>query len=160
MDSSVPASLERAKSSTKTLDLLEDSKQAHKRSIEIDKQLKKERELRKSQKNVVVLLLGPSDSGKTTILKQFFLHFGKRYTDEERRAFRADIAQNVIKGMQALLAGLKFQTKELSGAATLVSQQNSSTTGELPHEICQAIKLLWSVPEVQETFANHPTTLS
>jgi GTPase SAR1 family protein len=66
------------------------------RSHEIDKQLKKEKEKLRPENHVKVLLLGPANSGKTTVLKQILLFHGKTFDHAERVNFKVTIFQNIV----------------------------------------------------------------
>ncbi|KAJ3123135.1 hypothetical protein HK100_011706 [Physocladia obscura] len=68
---------------------------------EIDKQLKLEQ--KNSQQSIKLLLLGPGETGKSTILKQFKLIYGEGYTPAEKLAFRTTILTNVMTCTLSLL---------------------------------------------------------
>ncbi|CAG8569030.1 31745_t:CDS:2 [Racocetra persica] len=80
-------------------------KQAKKRSDAIDKQLKAEREERDKQKTAKLLLLGSSESGKTTVLKQLKIIHGKGLSDERQR-YRRIVHLNVLTAIKALANAL------------------------------------------------------
>ncbi|TPX74719.1 hypothetical protein CcCBS67573_g04014 [Chytriomyces confervae] len=63
-------------------------------SKEIDNQLKAEQ--KNSQQNIKLLLLGPGETGKSTVLKQFKLIYGDGYSQHEKIAFRTTILTNVM----------------------------------------------------------------
>lgn len=69
----------------------------------IDKQIKEDG---KVKKNSAVILLGSADSGKTTILKQFALSYGVRFTAAEKAHFKTAITNMVRKNFVSLLEGL------------------------------------------------------
>ncbi|KAJ3125579.1 hypothetical protein HK101_005906, partial [Irineochytrium annulatum] len=69
-------------------------KEADERSKDIDIMLKAD--AKASTKTVKLLLLGPGDSGKSTLLKQFRLIYGQEFTDQERKTFRSVILGNVM----------------------------------------------------------------
>ncbi|KAJ3113046.1 Guanine nucleotide-binding protein subunit alpha-14 [Physocladia obscura] len=73
-------------------------------SNEIDKQLKLEQKY--SQQHIKLLLLGPGETGKSTILKQFKLIYGDGYTLTEKIAFRTTILTNVMTCTLSLLNAL------------------------------------------------------
>jgi translation elongation factor EF-1alpha len=62
----------------------------------------------KPENHVKVLLLGPADSGKTTILKQVLLFHGMEFVPEELKAFKIAIYRNIISNMQKLLNSMKM----------------------------------------------------
>jgi predicted AAA+ superfamily ATPase len=50
-----------------------------------------------------LLLLGPGDSGKTTLLKQMKILHGEGFSDVDRQDNLKKIRQNIIDNMQALI---------------------------------------------------------
>ncbi|KAJ6502886.1 guanine nucleotide binding protein, alpha subunit [Mycena vitilis] len=73
-------------------------------SDEIDDQLNRERQLAKSQvKPVKILLLGQSESGKSTTLKNFQLMYDPKAFRAERASWRAIIQLNVIRSIRIIL---------------------------------------------------------
>ncbi|KAJ3200732.1 guanine nucleotide-binding protein subunit alpha [Entophlyctis luteolus] len=63
-------------------------------SNEIDKQLKLEQ--KNMQQTIKLLLLGPGETGKSTVLKQFKLIYGDGYSASEKLAFKTTILTNVM----------------------------------------------------------------
>merc|ERR1719189_1985795 len=49
-----------------------------------------------------ILLLGPSDSGKSTIFKQFDQIYGAGYSESHRRNLEAVVKNHIVMGMQDL----------------------------------------------------------
>ncbi|CAG8535901.1 6180_t:CDS:2, partial [Cetraspora pellucida] len=76
-----------------------------KRSDAIDKQLKAEREEKDKQKTAKLLLLGSSESGKTTVLKQLKIIHGQGLSDERQR-YRRIVHLNVLTAIKALANAL------------------------------------------------------
>ncbi|KAJ3116843.1 hypothetical protein HDU96_008624 [Phlyctochytrium bullatum] len=81
-----------------------DEKAAVERSKDIDSLLKAE--AKASVKSVKLLLLGPGDSGKSTLLKQFRLIHGHGFTDQERKTFRSVILGNLMGSMKTLITAM------------------------------------------------------
>jgi hypothetical protein len=52
-------------------------------------------------------LLGPSETGKTTVLKQLKLLYGRKGLDSERQTYRRVVHLNAMKAIQALAEGLE-----------------------------------------------------
>ncbi|KAK9708997.1 G-protein alpha subunit [Popillia japonica] len=71
------------------------------RSREIDKMIKKDKQVLKRQ--VKLLLLGAGESGKSTFLKQMRIIHGIKFEDELIKEFQQVIYQNVVKGMKVLV---------------------------------------------------------
>ncbi|OCH86520.1 G-alpha-domain-containing protein [Obba rivulosa] len=83
-----------------------EQREAQARSIshQIDDQIKAERDaLRKRKKPIKVLLLGQSESGKSTTVKNFQLAYAYSSFLEERSAWRAVIHLNLIRSVNAIL---------------------------------------------------------
>ncbi|KAF8573460.1 G-alpha-domain-containing protein [Ramaria rubella] len=93
--------------SPKTRDArLADERAAQKVSDAIDEELRQEREERKarlrSRQEVKVLLLGQSESGKTTTLKQFQIAYTPNAFREERLAWRYVIYLNLVRSVRRI----------------------------------------------------------
>lgn len=79
-------------------------KRMKQRNDEIERQLKKEREELKKNPISKLLLLGPGDSGKTTLLKQMKILHGQGFSDDERKKeWTPRILENIVKSMKALI---------------------------------------------------------
>ena len=81
-------------------------------SRNIDISIKKENWDR--QNWVKLLLLGPSESGKSTLLRQLTLIKGGGYTVEERNAFKPKIFENVITSLATILSAMSTHGIEFS----------------------------------------------
>ncbi|KAF7333270.1 hypothetical protein MSAN_02421500 [Mycena sanguinolenta] len=82
-------------------------REAKQASDEIDEQLSKERQLAKRQpKPVKILLLGQSESGKSTTLKNFQLMCEPKAFRAERASWRAIVQLNVIRSVRIILDAL------------------------------------------------------
>lgn len=56
---------------------------------------------------VLYFTLGPSETGKTTVLKQLKLLYGTKGLDAERQTYRGVVHLNVMKAIQGLVDGLQ-----------------------------------------------------
>ncbi|ORY51665.1 G-protein complex alpha subunit GpaA/FadA [Rhizoclosmatium globosum] len=74
-------------------------------SKEIDKALKLE--LKATEQNIKLLLLGAGETGKSTVLKQIKLIHGTGYVDEDRIAYRVTILTNIITCAKTLLNAME-----------------------------------------------------
>ncbi|KAK2464764.1 hypothetical protein APHAL10511_003182 [Amanita phalloides] len=89
--------------------------EARKISHEIDEMLRQERiEKKKSRADVYVLLLGQSESGKSTTLKQFQLLHSPATFHAERMAWRTVIYMNLVRSIRRILDVLTPETDALS----------------------------------------------
>ena len=70
-------------------------------SREIDRNLRKSRV--EHSERIKLLLLGAGGSGKSTVMRQFKMLFGRGFTDDERLVVRGEIRKNVVHGLQTLV---------------------------------------------------------
>ncbi|KAG6876546.1 hypothetical protein C0993_002364, partial [Termitomyces sp. T159_Od127] len=76
--------------------------QAH--SDEIDESIKQAREMAKREKDIVkVLILGQSESGKSTTLKNFRMRYAREDWEKERNGWRAVVQLNVVRSIITIL---------------------------------------------------------
>lgn len=80
--------------------------EALQRHKEIEKEIEEAARRKKKEGAFKLLLLGPSESGKSTILKQFKLIYDRDYTTEERKRYTEVIRSNVIDSLSTLAQGL------------------------------------------------------
>ncbi|KAH8111204.1 G-alpha-domain-containing protein [Phellopilus nigrolimitatus] len=81
-------------------------REAHARHVndEIDELLRAERlALKKKRRPVKVLLLGQSESGKSTTLKNFQLAYARNAWQEERASWRAVVQLNLLRSVNLIL---------------------------------------------------------
>ncbi|CCM04111.1 uncharacterized protein FIBRA_06271 [Fibroporia radiculosa] len=86
-------------------------------SEKIDEQLKAERAALKKKKPVKVLLLGQSESGKSTTLKNFQLTYSPKSWAEERESWRIVIQLNITRNVNMILDLL---SEEMSNPSILL----------------------------------------
>ncbi|GJQ85225.1 hypothetical protein Trydic_g13065 [Trypoxylus dichotomus] len=86
---------------SKVLDQIPEELEQRYRSQEIDKMIKKDKQVLKRQ--VKLLLLGAGESGKSTFLKQMRIIHGIKFEEELIKEFQQVIYQNVVKGMKVLV---------------------------------------------------------
>ncbi|KZT07849.1 G-alpha-domain-containing protein [Laetiporus sulphureus 93-53] len=76
-------------------------------SDDIDERIREERALWKKKKGLFkLLLLGQSESGKSTVLKNFQLNFAPQAWQEERISWRAVIQLNLVRSVNLILDAL------------------------------------------------------
>ncbi|KDR69400.1 hypothetical protein GALMADRAFT_145447 [Galerina marginata CBS 339.88] len=91
---------------------LRETKEAEAKRIsdQIDDQLKAERLALKKARNIVrVLLLGQSESGKSTTLKNFRMKYARAAWDAERASWRSVIQLNVIRSIITIVETLQAE---------------------------------------------------
>ncbi|KAH9924391.1 guanine nucleotide binding protein, alpha subunit [Fomitopsis serialis] len=99
-------------------------------SEHIDAQLKAERAaLRKKGKPIKVLLLGQSESGKSTTVKNFQLTYAYSQFIEERSAWRAVIHLNLVRSVNTILDVIG---RELSRSSSQPQSPRSSSPTRSP----------------------------
>lgn len=93
-----------------------------------------------------LLLLGPGDSGKTTLLKQMKILHGEGFSDVDRLDNLKKIRQNIIENMQALIKAAETLGLALSEPAENISSKITSLDSHEPvlsKETALLIKKLW-----------------
>ncbi|KAH7694901.1 guanine nucleotide-binding protein G(I) alpha subunit, partial [Aphelenchoides avenae] len=130
-----------------------DRKFAAKVSREIDAQLEKDK--KKMEKVVKLLLLGPAESGKTTVVKQMQIIHLNGFTKEQLMAMRSYIYANVVVAMGQILKGMKkigielpSEFQEDANHVFLVSRETRALKC-LSERLVLAVKRLWLLDEVQ-----------
>jgi GTPase SAR1 family protein len=119
-----------------------------KANTEITKFMRDEK--KKYEAQIKLLLLGPGESGKSTIAKQMRIIHLNGFTDEEKLSFKPIVHNNILTSMQNIV---KFcREKDISlpeQPANLIvnSDQNTFTAKEV-----DAIKQLWKTEGVQIAF--------
>ncbi|KAJ7018677.1 guanine nucleotide-binding protein alpha-4 subunit [Mycena alexandri] len=85
---------------------LQREREAKKRSDLIDEELNRQRNAEKSVKSVKILLLGQSESGKSTTLKNFQLINSPKAFKAERASWRVVVHLNVVRSIHLILDAL------------------------------------------------------
>eukprot|EP00620_Florenciella_sp_RCC1587_P020491 CAMPEP_0182568346 /NCGR_PEP_ID=MMETSP1324-20130603/9319_1 /TAXON_ID=236786 /ORGANISM="Florenciella sp., Strain RCC1587" /LENGTH=390 /DNA_ID=CAMNT_0024782477 /DNA_START=415 /DNA_END=1587 /DNA_ORIENTATION=+ len=136
----------------------DEDRAANERSRQIDAMNARDHDT--EQKKIKLLLLGAGESGKTTVLKQMQIIYGKGFAEEELRLQWAPrINENVVAAMKALCDAVEdlelmdqvvnktefdsFQSNEAMNGVGLLSPELSLS------EIGPVIKVLWNDPGIQ-----------
>ncbi|KAF9028177.1 G-alpha-domain-containing protein [Hymenopellis radicata] len=82
---------------------LQNEAEAKKVSEAIDRAITSEKEQRKKQAGVKLLLLGQAESGKSTVLKNFYLRFSPKTFQAEAELWRPIIHLNLIRSVNFIL---------------------------------------------------------
>jgi len=130
----------------------------------INKELKDEKKRLEKVNLVKLLLLGPGESGKSTVFKQLKLIqtvSNKGFTDQERSTYKHVVHSNCVEQMRLLVRAV------VQLDIPFASEQNKShahTLLNLPHghnvwsaAIGTAIKTLWADPSVLNVFSRAST---
>ncbi|KAI0341384.1 G-alpha-domain-containing protein [Trametopsis cervina] len=139
-----PPSNESAAERTKRL---ADEAEARRISHDIDEDIKRERTLRKKKQIVKLLLLGQSESGKSTTLRQFQWLYTPSAFRAERVLWRSVIQLNLVRSIRLILDTISDVRKHelpLSSASDEASDDESaSASARLPmHLESIAMRLL------------------
>lgn len=110
--------------------------------------------------SVKVIILGSSESGKSTLFKSIYVHQGA-YTDDIRRFYKLIIFKNILDNIQSALearemfslkdAKIDLQYQEFEGhRRTWLTSNIEPDKIIMSPEIASAIKALWNEPSVRE----------
>ncbi|KAK7047866.1 hypothetical protein VNI00_006194 [Paramarasmius palmivorus] len=103
---------------------LQREEEARQISMAIDASIKAERQARKRKRIVRLLLLGQSESGKSTTLRQFQRLYTPTVFREERILWRAVIQLNIVRSIRIILDAISLPT----------SPSMSPSTSPHPHQ--------------------------
>jgi len=117
-------------------------KEEKKQNKEIDKQIESDKS--KKLNEVVLLILGSGESGKSTIAKQFRIINQNNFTDDERMGFKKIIHNNIITSIQTLINGCNSFNYELDEENNQIAETilNIPNAFNLSPETAEMIKRL------------------
>ncbi|KAJ7749334.1 guanine nucleotide binding protein, alpha subunit [Mycena maculata] len=119
-------------SDTEKLARIEAEREAKRVSNAIDDAIALEREHRKRPSNAKILLLGQAESGKSTILKNFQLHFAPKAFQAEAEAWRPVIHLNLVRSVNFVLGLLEIRHPSTYSRTTgQPSTPDSALSGQL-----------------------------
>jgi hypothetical protein len=129
--------------------------ETRRRSRNIDRQLRKERI--DKQKEYKILLLGTGESGKSTIIKQMRIIYGKGFSDDDLVGYRELVFQNIITAMKRLLDALdllklEIATKSIEDKAYDMLDVDVATISDIEPYIT-LLHALWADAGIQAAFA-------
>ncbi|ORY51667.1 G-alpha-domain-containing protein [Rhizoclosmatium globosum] len=127
-------------------------------SKQIDKLLRDD--MKKMENTVKLLLLGTGETGKSTVLKQIKLIYGKGFEAEEKKVFRSAVLSNILTCIKTLAIsmdtlkipfGFKWQSSHISTAKPSKTEQveevgspqnrSSMLSSELSSQTASTLKL-------------------
>ncbi|GAA5821137.1 hypothetical protein JCM10212_006433 [Sporobolomyces blumeae] len=126
---------------------------ASRASQSIDDEIKRSK--KELSKTIKTLMLGPGESGKSTVVKQLRLTYSRSWNDDERRHFKEVIFANTLQSMQVTLQGFEVVHVDfpfdLDDAARLIVDAELEdivdvSTGDLEKSTSRALKALWASP--------------
>jgi len=127
------------------------SSPGYKRSHQIDHEIIKQNN--KNNKRVKILLLGPGESGKSTIFKQMkIIQYRGGFTHDETMAFVQVVHANCLSQMKLILSGifqsnLLLDSPEAQDIAVQIGNYDNFTL-----DIARWIKILWQDPVLQQFY--------
>ncbi len=102
-----------------------------------------------------LLLLGPANSGKSTILKQMRRLYGAEYSEDERREYSPIIISNLIEGMKSLVSDCN-KLNNLSDNHVFKNSakriMKCSSDAEMTQRLALAISILWQDKNIQKMY--------
>jgi len=131
-----------------------EEKEGIKNSREIDEMLKQQGKYLKEE--IKLLLLGPGESGKSTVFKQMkIIQQNGGFSSEELMSFKHVIHANCVSQMRVILQAASnlqqpFGTQEAFKAAQKLLQLPNMTA--LTPEVADMIKILWADSGIRETY--------
>ncbi|KAK3826716.1 MAG: G-protein complex alpha subunit GpaA/FadA, partial [Linnemannia gamsii] len=102
-----------------------------------------------------IYLLGPSETGKTTVLKQLKLLYGRKGLDVERQTYRRVVHLNAMKAIQALSYGLQKCNIPLEKPENIVHLEtitDAKAETDMFLDMVPAIKALWADTGIQKCY--------
>ncbi|KAJ7336398.1 guanine nucleotide binding protein, alpha subunit [Mycena albidolilacea] len=132
------------------LSRVEAEREAKRVSNAIDEALSLEREQRKRPSNAKILLLGQAESGKSTILKNFQLHFAPKAFQAEVEAWRPVIHLNLVRSVNFVLGLLEIRHPSTYSP----DAQPTSPDGALSGQLRRLSISLAPLRQVEETLSN------
>ncbi|KAI8906939.1 guanine nucleotide binding protein, alpha subunit [Gorgonomyces haynaldii] len=124
-----PSVVEQLKAETAT-----EKKDKARRSREIDAYLKEEASKMDPRNHLTILLLGPGDSGKSTVLKQMTLLHGNGFTDEDRDKHSRQIQEFVFVNIQRIVRHIHKERLEWGESLPVTLAAKELETLELTEE--------------------------
>ncbi|KAG5187076.1 GPA1, alpha subunit of a heterotrimeric G protein [Tribonema minus] len=128
-----------------------DEREAWKVSKEVDQLAALD--FRREQKKIRLLLLGPGESGKSTIFRQMKLLYGE-ITEDERKSMTPVVYANIVSTMKILikqchLFGYGEEIEDQTSAEMLTYCED---TAPVDAELGAAVKAVWADAAVQKTW--------
>ncbi|GAA5821134.1 hypothetical protein JCM10212_006432 [Sporobolomyces blumeae] len=109
------------------------------------------------------LMLGPGESGKSTVVKQLRLAYSSPFSREERERFREVVFMNTLQSMQATLFGFEatntdFPSERQKLASFLLMLEAEDVldpaTLSFNPSVAKAIQAIWAEPATKLVVAN------
>ncbi|KJA26908.1 hypothetical protein HYPSUDRAFT_36075 [Hypholoma sublateritium FD-334 SS-4] len=118
----------------------------------IDRQLEVDRQRRKERRGPKILLLGQAESGKSTTLKNFQLHFAPKSFEKEAEIWRPVIHLNLVRSINFIVNLILSQKHDHRDAGPYPRRRSS--VGPLTSELRRLCVRLGPLRQVEETLIN------
>ncbi|TFK41558.1 guanine nucleotide binding protein, alpha subunit [Crucibulum laeve] len=128
---------------------------AKRHSDSIDREIERERELRKGVICAKILLLGQAESGKSTVLKNFQLHFAPKAFAAEAEAWRPIIHLNLVRSVNFVL---NFLSSRFPGLRDANPELHSNTELTFSDELRMLCARLVPLRQVEESLIKAVST--
>ncbi|KAG0703659.1 guanine nucleotide binding protein, alpha subunit [Suillus ampliporus] len=124
----------------------------------IDEMLRAEKKEKKTKFEIKVLLLGQSESGKSTTLKQFQLMHATAAFHADRIAWRAVIYLNLVRSIRRILDATKQRIRRTTScfAVPLIRESSAVSVTRVARLEERLIRMLSSPDEVEPTRTTPP----
>ncbi|GAA6017209.1 hypothetical protein JCM11491_001852 [Sporobolomyces phaffii] len=132
--------------------------EAEKRNAAIEKSLAEDKA--KMRKEVKLLFLGAGESGKSTVMKQFQLQYGRPFSEHQREEYRDVIYDNTLRSMQVIIDALSDILdldipSHLNQAVELImgfgeDPELAAPGGELDATLAAALSQVWAFEGAKE----------
>jgi energy-coupling factor transporter ATP-binding protein EcfA2 len=135
------------------------------KSRQIEKYLKEEKaKIDQFNREPKLLILGSSDSGKSTLLKQMKILHGQGFTKEEKENSVLQMRENVIFALATLLRALDGNTamKQLRDEIVLLEEKYQETKGKeqgLSSKDLEVLKNAWQLNSLKRLYLDQPLGL-
>ncbi|XP_072549036.1 guanine nucleotide-binding protein subunit alpha-14-like [Salminus brasiliensis] len=130
-------------------------RERYRKHREIERQLKLDK--LEAHRQVTLLLLGTKESGKSTLVKQMRIFYGKGYSEDDRRGFTRLVFQNIFVAVKAMIAAMgtlhiQFTDGKNTKYAAMISSVEVETVNTMEADYAEAIKSAWRDRGMQECY--------
>jgi hypothetical protein len=112
-----------------------------------------------------LLILGSSDSGKSTLLKQMKIMHGSGFTSEEKRIGREHMRKNIVVAIYTILSKVRDScTSDIETIQPMVQRLNEDVQEKQksflysPEDV-ELLKRAWAIGTVKDTFQSETIDL-
>ncbi len=122
-----------------------------------DSEKRDKKAVRKKKKEKTILLLGPGESGKSTLFKQLqIIQDSGGYTEAQLREFIPNIRNNIVANLKILLDArtwIKTETDIAEENMAHVKVLESAGISDWNDAIAEAAEKIWAEPAIKEIYS-------